>query len=408
MNISMVGIDHSTAPVPIREKFSFTTKEAARLIETLSARADCDGCILLCTCNRTELWLNPREGSTLLPLAALAEAKGLDPADFSDYFFQKQDLEAADYLFELTSGLHSQILGEDQILTQVKDALHFSRELAACGTVLDVLFRNAITGAKKVKTELVISTASHSAVEYSIAQLLAAGRQLQGKRCLVIGNGDMGRRAATAFLNQGAEVCVTIRQYRSGQVEVIPGCSRINYSQRYDYIPQCDYIVSATRSPNMTLELEPLSACGIKPEAVLIDLAIPRDIDPAIGAIPGVELYDIDSFSIPETAALQQELKRARLLLEQQKTKFINWYECRDLLPSLAALDEYFGAELLARIQPKTRDMDLTPQQRQQLGQIIASTSGKLLNRLLFTVRDAAGIEAFRNCLDAAKELLHE
>ena len=166
---------------------------------------------------------------------------------------------------------------------------------------LEVLFRHAVTGAKRVKSQLLLSTANASAAELAMEQMQVQGYAFSGKRCLVIGNGEMGKRAAAALLAAGASVTVTVRQYRSGLVEVLPGCRRIDYGQRYEYLPSCDLVVSATSSPNVTIRAGGAGPVRADHDLLLLDFAVPRDIDPAVAALPHVTLYNIDRFSFPSS-----------------------------------------------------------------------------------------------------------
>ncbi len=147
-----------------------------------------------------------------------------------------------------------------------------------------------------MKSQLLLSTANASAAELAIDRMWKEGYDFTGKRCLVIGNGEMGKRSASALLERGAQVTVTVRQYRSGRVEVLPGCSRIDYGQRYQCLPQCDVVVSATSSPNVTIRVEELKACGLGHDVLFLDFAVPRDIDPEAAQLPHVTLYNIDQF----------------------------------------------------------------------------------------------------------------
>mgnify|MGYP001234877179 FL=1 len=226
---------------------------------------------------------------------------------------ERKDKEAVEHLFYLTSGLKSQIIGEDQILTQVKDALNLARENFAADGVLEVLFRMAVTAGKRIKTEVPFSHGNPSVIHQAIGFLAQKGYSLKDKTCMVIGNGEMGKVAAQALREAGADVTVTIRQYRSGVVNIPLGCKRINYGERMEYVPQCDLVVSATASPNFTLREELFQNLQMKDELILIDLAVPRDIEPSIGKIQGITLYDMDSFRIEEIPAELQENLEARL-----------------------------------------------------------------------------------------------
>ena len=177
---------------------------------------------------------------------------------YRGFFTERKDDEAVKHLFDLACGLDSRILGEDQIITQVKDALAMSRAAYAADNVLEILFRMAVTAAKKVKTEVILTDANQSVIHQALAVLGKEGFSAKGKKCMVIGNGAMGKLAATVLKEAGADVTVTVRQYRSGIVDVPPAAGRIDYSKRYEKMPECRYIFSATASPNTTITLEKL------------------------------------------------------------------------------------------------------------------------------------------------------
>ncbi|HIS67889.1 MAG TPA: glutamyl-tRNA reductase [Candidatus Gallacutalibacter stercoravium] len=405
MRIQMTGIDHNLAGVEVRERFSFTSAGAAKALLRIYSREDIAGCVLLSTCNRTELWASTLGDKPVDLLPLLCDCKDLPYQDYAPYFVHRQGQEAVRYLFELASGLRSRVLGEDQILTQVKEALAQSREAQCCGSVLEVLFRNAVTGAKKIKAELNLSTANASAAELAVAWLKQQGMPLAGKRCLVIGNGEMGKRTAAALLAQGADVTVTVRQYHSGVVEVLPGCRRIDYGKRYTVLPQCDLVVSATRSPNVTLRRDDVAACGLSQPTVFLDLAVPRDIDPGVAQLPLATLYGIDLFAAPESRELLKELQRARMLLQQQEEKFLAWYECRDLIPRVDKLGRYLAQETTARVAGDAQRLGITEEQRGALTQLLEASAGKVLKKLLFSVRDEAGAEVLRSCVEAMEQV---
>lgn len=405
MNIAMIGIDHSLAPVEIREKFAFTTAAAAAAMANIYTEDVVEGCILLSTCNRTELWLSLADGDEPDLPALLCRQKQLEPAAYAKYFATRQGRKAVEYLFEMTSGLRSRILGEDQILAQVKTALARAHELQCCGSVLEVLFRSAITGAKKIKSELAIVTANASAVDFAVAQLAAQGMRFEEKKCLVIGNGEMGKRAANALRAQGADVTVTIRQYKSGTVEIPKGCARINYGDRFSLLPECDIVVSATSSPNVTIRASDLEACQLTHDVTLIDLAVPRDIEAAAAELPHVTLYDIDQFDVQQTSELLHQMEQARQMLRQQQERFFSWYECRDLIPAAQRLGDYMAKEVDWRMGQTIKDLGLTKEQNEALVQALEVSSGKVLRKLIFAVRDEAGVEVFRQCVEAMERV---
>ena len=252
-SISMIGIDHSMAPVDIRALFAFTRKNAGEAMEKLKEQPGIDGCIILSTCNRLEVWASVDDEAELSLYKELCKLKNINDDQYEIYFTKREGHAAVEHLFYLASGLKSQILGEDQILTQVKDALGIAREHFTTDGALEVLFRMAVTAGKKIKTEVPFSHGNPSVIHQAIEMLDRQGYCVQDKVCMVIGNGEMGKVAAQALMEAGADVTVTVRQYRSGMVNIPFGCKRINYGERMDYLPKCDLVVSATASPNFTL-----------------------------------------------------------------------------------------------------------------------------------------------------------
>ena len=278
----MIGIDYNKANVDIRAMFSFTKKNATAAMERLKKIPGIQGCVILSTCNRMELWASTKADWNGTLLEELCKIKEVDPTQYGEYFVERKEEEAVDHLFHLTSGLKSMILAEDQIITQVKDALTLAREAFVTDNVLEVLFRKAVTAGKKVKTNVIFSRANQTAMDQAIEMLKERKFPLPDARCMVIGNGEMGKLAAQSLKRTGADVTVTIRQYRSGVVNIPVGCSRINYGERMDYLPECDLVVSATASPNYTLTEELFEDVRVERPMILIDLAVPRDIDPEI------------------------------------------------------------------------------------------------------------------------------
>ena len=405
MNIQMIGIDHTTAPVEIREKFSFTTTVQGEVLARAAALPGVLGAVVLSTCNRTELWAHCREGAQPPLWDCLCLSAGEDAPRYRDRFRARSGEEAVSYLFRLTSGLESRVFGEDQILTQVKEALDRSRQALRTDAVLEVLFRMAVTAAKKVKTGMQTAVVNTGAVGSCMQLLRDEGYDFRGRRCLVIGNGKMGKLAARALKAAGAGVTVTVRQYRSGVVEIPAGCERIDYGRRMELLPRCDLVVSATVSPNVTVKYDELAAARRRERMLFVDLAVPRDIDPRVASLPGVRLLDIDSFQVPQSEQLVRMRRWAEETLERQVGEFLTWYDCRDMIPLAGRLSERFAEDSLDRLDSAVRQLPLDGEEERRLRGQIEDMARKQFCRLLFAVRDEAGAAAFRQCLGAVEKL---
>lgn len=411
MNITMVGIDYRDAGLDIRGRFSYTKREQEETIKYLRQLEGISGCVLLSTCNRTELVLSYTEEWDQDEKQLFCGLKDLEPEQYVQYLHIRRGMEAVQDLFALAGGLKSQILGEDQILTQMKDAADFSRQFFGTDKILETLFRMAVTAGKEVKTKIVLPSSNHSAPLAAISGLERNGDVFQGEKCLVIGNGAMGRLTAQLLLDRGADVTVTIRQYRSGIVDVPPAAGRIDYSKRYEKMPECRYIFSATASPNTTITLEKLPVEQLQQDMVFVDLAVPRDIQEEIGTLPGITLYDIDDFGVELPEDVRQSLSDAEILLREKTQEFQNWYDAKDVVPMLLQISEKASEDVMARVtgqirknlpvfQKNMEEADLAAAE-----EIVRKSVQKVVNKLMFSVRDSVDVSTFRDCVDAMSDL---
>ena len=395
MSIFMLGIDHNMAPVDIRALFAFTRKNTGEALLKLKKEPGICGCIILSTCNRLELWVSTEEDEKPELYQWLCRLKGIEGEEYRKYFISRENEEAVEHLFYLTSGLKSQILGEDQILTQVKDALSFAREEFTTDSVLEVLFRMAVTAGKKIKTEVPFSHGNPSVIHQAIRFLEEGGYHVRNKVCMVIGNGEMGKMAAQTLREAGADVTVTIRQYRSGVVNIPVGCSRINYGERMDYLPECDLVVSATASPNYTLTEELFEDVRVERPMILIDLAVPRDIDPEIRKKENITLYDMDSFRTSETPKEQME-------------EFSQWLDGRDIIPRIQEIKADAVEDLNLRIEKIFRKTPMEDSDRENLKKAVDTAAGKVVNKLIFGLRDSLNQDVFLECVEGLEKLYEE
>ncbi len=409
MSIFMIGIDHNKASVDVRALFSFTKKAAGEAMLAFKELDGIHGCVILSTCNRMEVWVSAQkdwDADRLYgQLCALRQVSG---GPYRGYFVSRKEREAVEHLFYLTSGLKSQILGEDQILTQVKDALSLAREAFSTDGVLEVLFRMAVTAGKRIKTEVAFHRADPSVIHQAIRTLQQKGFDVQGRRCMVIGNGEMGKMAAQTLTEAGGDVTVTIRQYRSGMVNIPQGCQRIDYGRRMELVPQCDLVVSATASPNLTLREELFKEITLTKPLILIDLAVPRDIETGLGEWEGITLYDMDSFRVSETdPEMEESFQQADGIVREQMDEFYQWLEGRDVIPRIQKIQSESVRDLDLRIHKVLQKTPMEEADRQKLAQTIEKAAGKVVNKLIFGLRDNLEKEVFLECV-AGLEKVYE
>ena len=406
MGIRMLGIDHNRASIKEREVFSFTKKSATDVLLNLKMIEGINGCIILSTCNRMELWVSCSDEFETSIYEILCSIKKVDENLYRHCFVERSGNEAIEHLYYTTCGLNSKIIGEDQILTQVKEALEISRENYCTDNVLETLFRIAVSAAKQVKTEIHLSLVNSSVIHRVIYELKSYDYLFRGKKCLVIGNGEMGKLAATKLKEEGSEVTVTVRQYRSGIVEIPVGCNRINYGERFDHIDEYDMVISATASPNMTILLEHLSSLKFKKPITFVDLAVPRDIDPKIVELTNVTLYDIDYFNV-DTISDEMKVQLCQIdeLLRTKMQDFISWYECKDIIPVIQAVSENAAVDVDMRIDKMIKKIEMDSTDKELLAASVHSATNKVVNKLMFGLRDNVSATTFLECMEALKNV---
>ena len=289
MSIVMSGLDCHRASIALRERLAFSRQQLRALLGWLRRQPGVEGCVLLSTCNRTELYLS---GDAETPWRLLCRGAGVPEEALQEYFTTRTGTDAARHLMEVACGLHSQILGEDQIITQVRTAMELAQEEKTTDPVLAALLRRAVTAGKRARTEVSVTRGAPSMGTRCRDILRQELGTLEGKKILVIGNGQMGRLAAELLHDAGAGVQVTLRTYRHGQTVVPAGCATVPYEDRFRAMEGMDALVSATASPHYTVTLEQLQNVQCPP-SVAVDLAVPRDIDPACAEM--LRCYDTDA-----------------------------------------------------------------------------------------------------------------
>ena len=362
--VCMIGTDHALAPADVRSAFSLPEDVREAVVSLAQVKLDASGVVLLATCNRTELWVSfdgkrsPERsiGDNGVPntddplLRVLCDMHMVDPEDHAQYFVCRSGDSAASHLFHVACGLRSAIIAEDQIVSQVKQAIAYSREIGVADSILEVLFRQAVTSAKQVKSGVRFTRAYATAVDQALEQLEHDGVRLPETTCMVIGNGEYGRLAASRLVERGAKVLVTVRQYTHGAVVVPKGCEAVPYAERYRHIANCQVVMSATTSPHYTIERDKLLEACDSQDALsglsLYDLAIPRDIDPAVADVPGCTLHDIDSFTTEIGSENKQAISEAQGILDSGTAEFWHWVDRRSTMahahPPMGALFPLF------------------------------------------------------------------
>ena len=392
MNIQMIGIDFHKADISKREPLSFTQNQVTNLLPKLASGENVLACALLATCNRTELYLHTKENIDALNL--LSNCANLNKNDYLDCTISRYNDDAIRHLMEVASGLQSQIFGDDQIVTQVKTAMQLARNSKTLDNVLETLFRRAVTAGKRVKTETRFYTVPPSAAAKSVQMAKEFFGDLSGKKAVVIGNGEMGRLAASLLAEQNCDVTITLRTYRHGQTIVPAKCKTHSYDDRFNLIAGADLVCSATTSPHCTITYEKLLKLAKLPK-LFIDLAMPRDIDHQINNLTTVwNLDDLGSLNNEN----KEEIKHANEILEKEISDFYAWNNYRSALPVIAQIKD----DITKRVYFDKQYDDF--KQDNDIDSLIELSVNKTVDLLLNGMKDAVNQDRLLQCLNHIKK----
>ena len=363
-----VGVSHHHAPLEVRERLYLADGHAAELASELGAA------VVLSTCNRTEVYL--ADGDPERVREELERRSGLE---LGSLLARWDEGEVVTHLFRVVAGLDSLVPGESQILGQVREAYESARTRGATGTLLNRLFEDALRAGKRVRTEAKLhelpESVAASAVELGAREL--AG--VEGRRALLFGAGKMSELAARDLRGRGAEVVVASRTLESAQelAERVGGRAAAFDAVAVE-LPEADLVISATRCPYPILHAE-----AVRPREkplVLVDVAVPRDLDPAIGELEGCTLFDIDALG-EGLVGREDEVREAESIVAEEAARFAEWRRSRDAadaIRDLRARAEEIRAEELARA--GARLSELSPRERETVETLTSQIVNKLLH----------------------------
>ena len=405
MQIKMVGIDHNMAALKYREAFSFGREESVAAMKKIVETSGVDGCIIIATCNRTEMWISCDETIEKSPGELLCEVKEVSYDSFKEFFVDRKGKDAIEHLMVTACGINSRVFGEDQIIAQIKDALELSRKSGCTSRTLEKVFQNSITAAKKVKTSIKLSGYNPSVATSGVKELTLEYGSLKDKKCLIIGNGKMSALIAEHLMSQGADVMMTLRRkYHHGEEfeSLIPkGCEMIPYEERYKAIPRADIVISATLSPHYTVTVKGLKDVLVKEPGVWLDLAVPRDLEPAISENYNVKICDIDGLeSQVDTELFKDELIKAGQIIGTYRDDILNWLEFRKLVPSAKKIISLTREDAVLRADKELKDLNLGRENTEKIEKIMGDATARAINKLIFGLKETLPKEQWDKCIN--------
>ena len=381
MTLSLVGISHRHAPVEVRERVAFSARDAAELASELAAAGEC---VCLSTCNRTELYV-VGDGAGERALAALRTRGGDEVASLT---YRLADHAAALHLFRVAAGLDSLVPGEGEILGQVRGAY----EAGSPGPLLNRLFHDALHAGKRARSQTTIAESPASVPSAGAALAQQVFGELQGRRVVVVGAGKIGELAARSLAARGAEIgAVANRSLEHAEALARKfGARAAPIGKLGAELADADVVVACTSAPGIVLHAADISERKGRP-LFLIDLAVPRDLDPAINNLDGCYLYDIDDLEAVVTASLagrRREAERAEALVAEEAERFRAWQASLDVVPTIASLRA--RAEAIRTAELGKAAGRLTDEERQAVDSITAQILNKLLHLPTVRMKEAA------------------
>ena len=409
----LLGINHNTAPIEVRERLAIPSTRLADATRSLLHQPGIREGLILSTCNRVELLTlqdDAGEAANMQPqtkadlLRFLHEYFAVPPNDIQPHLYEFREREAVRHLFRVASSLDSMVVGEPQILGQVKESYTIAREVGAVSTHLESLLQRTFTVAKKIRSETQIGASSVSIASVAVDLARKIFGSLQGKTVLIVGAGKMSELAARHLIQQGAASILVANRTQARAEKIAEAFTSaavhteaISFDDLYAQTPRADIVITSTGAPQKIFDRSHgqqfLHARRNRP-MFFIDIAVPRDVDPGMNEVEGCFVYDIDDLQQVAAANLadrSREAAAAETIVSREVEKYHERLQSRDAVPAIKALqqqaEELRQAEL---VRSQSKLATLTPEQREAVEALTRSLTAKLLHPQLTALRESA------------------
>lgn len=398
MTLIGAGISHRTAAVEDRERFAVSSDDVPRVLEHY--RREFGNAVVLSTCNRTEIYVHASDARGEVPpeelLRQLMRLKGLDPAAGLPDYLAWQGSDVARHLFSVAAGVDSMVLGEGQILGQVRTALGAAREARSLDPALSRLLHEAIRTGKRARAETNISRYAVSVSSAAVNLVRQHVPSLAECHALVVGAGDTGKLAARALRDHGVRrIVVTNRtQHRADELAAYLGGETRPFAQLDDALAEADVVITSSSAPNFIVTKKLVERAMQRRETPLMfmDVAVPRDIDPTVADVPGVRLFDIDDLQAVSESNLKRREAAAGAVMEivdEATGEFEAWIEARRAVPTIRALVDHAETVRSAELERTVRDLALDGATAEKLDLMTAAIIKKLLHEPINYIKGA-------------------
>ena len=418
MSVVVVGLNHRTVPLDLLERMTVPASRLPKALADLTSREHVTEAVVLSTCNRIEVYVFAEKfhGAYQDIRNFFAEASHVAPEEFSDHLTSLYDGDAARHLFSVASGLDSAVLGEHEILGQVRKSWETASTEGAVGPVLNPLFRHALEVGKRVRTETAISRNITSVSQAAVAMATERLGGLEGRQVLVVGAGEMGEGLARA-LHGGGVVGIRVANRtwdRAVEVAGRLGGEPVRLDDLPHHLAEVDMLLTSTGASAVILEHGDLaSVVGERHgrELLVVDIAVPRDVDPAAGEIDGLTLLDMDDlreFAEVGIRERQREVTAVQVIVDAELDRYVDESTARSVAPlvaSLRARGDLVRSGELQRLSARLGDLD--DRQRDAVEALAAGIVGKLLHEPTVRMKDAAGTARGERLAEALRDLFN-
>ncbi|MGD2164504.1 MAG: glutamyl-tRNA reductase [Anaerolineae bacterium] len=394
-HIVLVGLNHKVAPVETREKLAFGHSDLAEALRLFgSMNGSCvdygDEGVILSTCNRLEVYTlaSSLEQGEVAVCRLLEDCHGEGRETFRPHLYASTDEEAARHLFSVAAGLDSMVLGEHQILGQVTEAMEAALTQGAAGKIMSALFRHAIEAGKRARTETAISRGTTSVSHVAVELARKIFGDLSPCHLLLIGAGGMAEMAAKVLAENGAESLSILNrtEERAEQLASRFDGNALGWERLDEALAWADIVISSTAAPHAIIrpdQVRRVNRTRRHRPLFLIDIAVPRDVDPDVGNLEGVYLYDIDDLEAVVEHSLEerrQEVPKVERIVAEVEQDFMVWYRSLDMVPTIVALRKQAHTMREAEVERALRRL---PELTESDEQIVQAMAKRIVNKLL-------------------------
>jgi len=415
MNFHLIGVNHNTAPVEVRERLALSESRLPEVCKKLAQHPGVEEGFVLSTCNRVELLAHTKNGSADLR-GFVRDFFQLDGNELDRYLYEYREREAIQHVFRVTSSLDSMVVGEPQILGQVKEAYAVARAVGAVHSQLDSLLTRAFAVAKRVRTETAVGSSAVSVASVAVELAKKIFGSLQGKHVYLVGAGKMSELAARHLLAHGAaSIFVANRTYdRAVRLAEKFNGQAIAFEQLYETCDKADIVITSTGAPHAIFRREHgeifLSRRRNRP-MFFIDIAVPRDVDPSLNKVDGIFVYDIDDLQqavSSHVADRRKEAEKAETIVAGEVDRFQARLQTLDVVPTIVSLQDHLETIRQAEIdRVRGRLGPLSPDQELAVEALTRGIVNKIMHTPISTLKTAARDAEATTVVDVVRRLFN-